>query len=351
MAIIIFVIWFRKYAEQVGLRDKLVNEKWRDTLFEVANDDEKPFIGPLQDTQNKGELISQKDSPHFLRIWNYIHESLRGDSKLKLNAFAKRYSVDKHAVKMLESHLIKNRLLALNTLGNLGDKSTYEEILNFAFKDDPIVSVWAFRAMFRIDPKETIQHQLYMIAERNDWSSAHVAKILNECESDLLSRSLVNVCRRYYEKKLSEKQLAYLVSYLQFAHRRDSSPIIERILEESDEMEVLISCLRLITSTRSLPRIRALLDDKRWRLRMFAVDALAKFGITEDVKILQKALDDENWWVRYHAAHALISMPTIDLDRIKKLSVMVETAFERDILLQIWAETEFKCKNQSFTKL
>jgi hypothetical protein len=84
---------------------------------------------------------------------------------------------------------------------------------------------------------------------------------------------------------------------------------------------------------------------------MYAIIALERFGIVEDIKRLKTTLRDENWWVRYYSAKALISMPTMSLDRIKKLSVMVETAFERDILLQIWAETEFQCKSQLFTKL
>jgi len=84
---------------------------------------------------------------------------------------------------------------------------------------------------------------------------------------------------------------------------------------------------------------------------MHAIIALERYRIFDDVERLKVTLRDDNWWVRYYSAKALIQMPTMNLDRIKKLSVMVETAFERDILLQIWAETEFQWKTQSSTKL
>jgi len=267
IAIIFFVFWFRKYTEAQVARKKSVYDQWLEILFEVVNSDDETFDRLIRQYEKSKEFtvlkidddsllsFSEKDSPHLLHAWNYIHESLDGKAKDRLNAFGRRHGLKFIAIELLESRLITHRLMAINTLGNLGDKDTFEHVLNFVFKEDSIISTWAFRAMFRIRRNETIKHHLYMIAERDDWSPSHIAKILHDCDVDTISRSLVNVCRRYYEKTLSEKQLAYLVSYLRFAHDRDSSPLIERILNESDEMEVLISCLRLIKTPASVERI------------------------------------------------------------------------------------------------
>ena len=363
IAIIFFVFLFRKYTEAQVARKKSVYDQWLEILFEVVNSDDEAFDKQIRQYKKSKEFtvlkidddslltFSEKESPHLLHAWNYIHESLDGKAKERLNTFGRRHGLKFIAIEMLESRLITHKLMAINTLGNLGDKGTFGYVLNFAFKEDSIISTWAFRAMFRIRPSETIKHHLYMIAERNDWSPSHIAKIIHDCEVDMISSSLANVCRRSYEKNLSEKQLAYLVSYLRFAHDRDSSPLLKKILDESDETEVLISCLRLVKTTASVERIRELLKDQRWQVRMHAIIALERFRIVEDIKLLLVTLRDDNWWVRYYSAKALIQMPTMNLDRIKKLSVMVETAFERDILLQIWAETEFQWKTQLSTKL
>jgi len=367
VVMILFVSWFRHYVESENKHRKMVNDRWQETLFDIVSSDDIPVIENLPDDEFAAdpsyvyreedfddrvlEEISQKDSPYFLYTWNYIHESLRGNAKERLNAFAKSQHVEEKALKLLKSRFIKHRLLALNTLGNLGEKSTYERIAKFAAKKDPIVSVWAFRAMFRIRPRETMENYLHLIAERADWSPAHVAKILKDGDVDMISETLANLCHEYRKKKISEKQYAYLVSYLRFAHQRDSEPILKSLLADSSRLEVLISCLRLVRSESSLPNIRHLLSDERWQLRMFAIMAIERFAHVEDIKLLRKALADENWWVRYYAAQALLGMPGVTTESLEKLSSKVDSDFERDILLQVLAEAEFRCKTQSSTTL
>lgn len=367
VAMILFVIWFRNYVDAENKHEKLVNERWQERLFDIVSsedisetedlpDDEfgapSSESGPEKDFNSEAlEEVSQKDSPYFLYTWNYIHESLRGNAKERLNLFAEKRGIKEKAIKLLKSRFIKHRLLALNTLGNLGDKSTYKKIIAYAKRKDPIVSVWAFRAMSRIRPRKTMDDYLHLIAERDDWSPAHVAKILKECDVDMISEKLAALCYEYRKKNLSEKQFAYLVSYLRFAHQRDAEPILVTLLSESSRMEVLISCLRLVRSESSLPSIRKLLSDERWQLRMFAIMAIERFGHAEDIKLLKKYLNDENWWVRYYAAQALMGMPDMNTEGVRKLSEQVETDFEKDILLQVLAEAEFKCKAQSSTIL
>ena len=367
VSMILFVIWFRRFVELSDRHKKKVNDRWQETLFDLVSSDESPGTEGLPDDEFAAETyegkfandfddklleeISQKDSPYFLYTWNYIHESLRGNAKERLNAFARNHGVSEIALKMLKSRFIKNRLLALNTLGNLKEKDSYERILKFAEKKDPIVSVWAFRAMFRIRPRETRENHLHMIAERDDWSPAHVAKILKECDVDLISEGLVKLCNEYLEKDISEKQYSYLVSYLRFAHQRDASPIFEKLISENRQLEVLISCLRLIRAEESLPGIRKLLSDDRWQIRTFAIMAMERFGHADDTRILKGALLDENWWVRYYGAKALMKMPGMTRDKVKRIANAVEDGYERDILLQVLAEEEFKCKTHSSTIL
>lgn len=353
------MVWFRRYAAAVDKRQKLVDEKWEDAFFsiisskEVITNDIQDFLNSLHDGDEDHEkhftnaFISNKESPHFFFTWNYLQESVRGDAKARLNTFAQKLAVEEKAIRLLKSPFVKNRILAVNTLGNLGAQNSYDKVLKFAHKKDPIISVWAFRAMFRIRPEKTRDDFLHLIAERKDWSPAYVGKILKDQGSDLVSKKLVEITKTYYENNLDETQMSRLVSYLKFAHVRDYSPVIEKLLSESDQMEVLIACMRLLKTEDSLPQVRKFLKDERWQLRMFAVMTLGRFEHREDIKHFISTLNDLNWWVRYYSARSLMSMPALTKNNIRQLSRKLPNEFQRDILKQVLAEDEFQCLNHS----
>lgn len=356
---IFFVIWFRTYVATVSRRQQIVDDKWEEALFSVVSSNDEltnnleNLIGQfhIDDNLFSRSVISKEDTPHFLYTWNYLQESLRGDARKRLNDLANKLSVEEKAISLLRSPLVKNRILAINTLGNLKAKNAYKKVSKFAFKKDPIISVWAFRAMFRIKPQKTLNEFLYLIVEREDWSPAYVAKILKTQGGNLISKKLVELTEDYYEQKLKETQMARLVSYLKFAHINDYSPVISRLLSECDQMEVLIACMRLLKTEDSLPKVRKLLKDQRWQLRMFAVMTLARFGHNEDVRHFISMLNDLNWWVRYYSARALMSIPSLSRKNIRRLSNQLPNEFQRDILKQVLAEDEFQCLNRSSSVL
>lgn len=371
--IIGFVIWFRGYIEQINQRRQKVDEIWEDALYTVVGFEDESFAElPAEDLLAENEeaekrkflevqaaekelreteFIKPNEVPHFLFTWNYLHESLKGNAAERLNVFAEKFEIKNKALKLLKSRLLKNRLLAINTLGNLEAKDTYGEVLEFALKRDPVISVWAYRAMFRIRPIKTSTDYLHLIVLRKDWSPAHVAKILSDCGADLVSKKLTEIATEYYEWNLEEKQLARLISYLRFAYEKDYEPLIEKILDESDKMEALIAAMRLLKSTDSLPKVRKLLTSKNWQLRMYAVRTLGRFGERQDIKLLVRSLGDLDWWVRYHSARALFEMPIISHEKLTELSEKLPNEFQRDILRQVLAEEEFKCRNQTSSGL
>jgi len=359
---ILFVIWFRRFVAATDSRQELVDEKWEKALFSIVSsrDNTSMEISELLESFRQEEkhnrysleaVITRRESPHFLYSWNYLQESLRGDAKIRLNSFAKKLAVEEKANALLKSKMIKRRILALNTLGNLRAKTSYERVKKFAFKKDPIVSVWAFRAMFRIKQEKTRDRYLYLIAEREDWSPAYVAKILKDKGGNVISKKLVELTEESYRNELNETQMSRLVSYLKFAHVEDYALTVQKLLKESNQMEVLISCMRILKSEESLPEVRRLLKDERWELRMFSVITLGRFGHKQDLTRLISTLNDLNWWVRYSSARALMSFPPLTKNNVRKLAGVLPNEFQRDILKQILAEDEFQCLNQSSTVL
>ena len=185
------------------------------------------------------EPLPDQDLPDFLFLWNYLHETLRGESKENLNSLARILEVNKNASKMLNSFSIKKQILAINTLGNLHEQNAYEKIENLMFGHDPIISLWAWRALFRIDFEKTLEKHLSMIAVREDWSPTFVVKVLLELDKDLISEPLVRIVEENYQNKLSERQMSRLISYLTIIHVSSYEKLIHKILHESDQTEVI----------------------------------------------------------------------------------------------------------------
>ena len=171
--------------------------------------------------------------------------------------------------------------------------------------------------------------------------------MLKEIESDTLSSPLTWLVEESYARRSRERQMSRLISYLILAHVSDYNAIVNRILLETDEMEVIIACLRLVNSDDDLTRIRGLIRDERWEVRMQVVMTLGRLGHEEDTAILIAALDDADWWVRYRTASVLFSMPGMTEEKLEKLSETLPNQFARDILRQVLTELRLLCFTQT----
>ncbi len=361
----------RKWSDIVKGRREAVTKKWEDTLYQVTVFEEpkpltkkqKAYKLTKEDKKDvlatyieKGrfepvEPLPNQDLPHFLFVWNYLHESLRGGSKDRLNVLAQNLQIDRATFKMLKSRSLKNQILAINTFGNLREQKAYDKIKKLIYHRDPIISLWAWRALFRINFEETLKNHFSMIVERKDWSPTFVAKILLEMDKDLFSAPLVQLVEESYEKNIGERQMARLVSYLTITHISSFSPLIHKMLGESDQTEVIIACLRLVKSDESLERVRELMRSERWEIRLQVVQTLGRLGHAEDVELLLQALNDLDWWVRYRAASALLIMPSLTEEKIAGFAENLPNEFARDILRQVLAENRLLCFNRTSSSI
>jgi HEAT repeats len=362
-----YMFCLRGWSDVVKKRREAVTVKWEETLYEVSVGQEnktpkkgqKPYKLTSKDKKNvlhtyieKGrfddiEPLPKQDLPDFLFLWNYLHESLRGESKEHLNLLAQNLKIDNSTYQMLKSRSLKKKILAINTFGNMREQKAYSEIEKLVHYRDPIISLWAWRALFRINFEETLANHFSIIGDRKDWSPIFVAKVLLELDKDLLSEPLVQLVEKSYEKQICERQMSRMVSYLTIIHISSFSPLINRILNESTQTEVLIACLRLVKSDESLERVRELLKSERWEIRLQVVQTLGRLGHAEDIELLILALNDLDWWVRYRAASALMIMPSMNEEKIADLAENLPNEFSRDILRQVLAESRLLCLNQT----
>lgn len=339
---------------------EIVIQKWESTLFRATElfESEKVSDGDLASLSDDAKALfasnphlEGRELPHLLYEWNYIHESLVGDSKKGLNFLAEKINLSGLTLKSLRSPLIDRRLLAINTLGNLGDKAAYADVETILANRDPVISSWAWRALFRMDTAGTIEKHLSIIVSREDWSPIFVARVLQEIDADTRSEPLCRVVEESYAKAVKERQMSRLISYLSLTHVSDHTQLVNKILLESNETEVLIACLRLVNSDDDLTRIRELINDERWEIRMQVVLTLGRLGHEEDIERLIERLNDTDWWVRYRTASVLIGMPGMTEEKIETLTETLPNQFARDILLQVLTEMRLLCFTQTSLSL
>lgn len=314
----------------------------------TSPNDTDPGNGPAHITAADDplpELARLKDPLAVLEMWNYLHESLDGEAKAGLNCFADQLGIPEIAHSMLRSRLIDRKLLAINTLGNLGDRLAYEAVERLINERDPIVSYWSWRALVRIDVEKALEHTLGLIADRTDWSPVFVAEILQRIESDVLSEPLCRLVSDAFDRGTEERQMSRLISYLTFAHIFDSAEVITRIFLNSDQKEVLIACLRLLPvfDISLRPRVRELVRDHRWEVRLQTISTLGRFGEPDDFPLLLETLDDQDWWVRYRAAGTILDLPELAGDGIEPLLERLPSDFAREMLQQVAAERAIVC--------
>lgn len=356
LACICLIFAIRTRTERAKQFSDAAMTRWQTTLFDAASlfeteDSTDSNLKAFGDTANRfleeNKHFERRDLPYLLFEWNYIHESLLGDSKKGLNFLAEKVDLPSLAIKALKSSSLERRLLAINTLGNLADQDAYSELEKILDDRDPVISSWAWRALFRIDESRTINEHLYMIARREDWSPIFIAHVLYAIGSDERSEPLCRLVEEHFSNGLGERQMSRLISYLSLAHVVDHSPIVNRILLKSDQTEVIIACLRLISSDDDLTKIRELIRDDRWEVRMQVVLTLGRLGHKEDIDRLLGRLDDTDWWVRYRTAGVLLSMPGMTNKKAHGLARNLPNQFARDILQQVLAETKLTCFPQT----
>ena len=281
--------------------------------------------------------LAAADVIPFLILWNQLQESFTGDITGRLNEVARRVGADARARRMLEQRSLRRRLLAVSTLGHLGDRedqASWKALVGLTSDKDGLLSLAAARALTRIDATAALPVILPHIAERDDWSRNYVLGMLVDLGADTVSRPLTEAALQTPGDRAHK-----LVQYFSAAHVTDAVPVVRTIIARTTNIDCLAACLRVFADVDDLDTVREYLHHPSWQVRVQAVNVLGRLGAAEDYPSLLPLLSDAEWWVRYRTAKALCSLPGIELARIKKLSDQHHDAFARDMLVHVLAES------------
>jgi len=278
--------------------------------------------------------LEHRDVVSFLRMWNRLHDSIVGEFREPLNEIAIRLGMDCVARDMLARGNVGEQLLAVTTLGRLRDLRAWTELLALTASRDLVLSLTTARALLRIDPRAAVERLLPLISVRDDWSPSTVAIMLQEAGADAISQPLAEAALR-----AAPEQAHRVIRLLGLAHPAAAIPVIRELLvQRSDRTECVTACLRVFKDASDAVTVRQYLADRRWEVRVRAVEALGRLGTDDDHAQLTPLLSDPEWWVRYRAAQALCASPSANVEHLTRMSTSHSDPFARDILAHALAE-------------
>jgi hypothetical protein len=279
---------------------------WRPLLMQQALEGLSTPLPPL----HPQDLIA------FLNLWNYLHDSLRGNAIEQLNQLAFSLHIPEQAQHMLSRGRMREKLIAIHTLGNLAWRPAWDQLVQMALEDSPVLSFSAFRAMMHISPLAALPLLGDHLREgKANWSRAKLSGTLSKVgNSGQLADALIEEAL-----KSPEPVAAELVRYIGVIHGVGALPKLRILLGLAHSTELQAACLSVLGDLNdfySLDVIRSYCTHPEWVVRLQAVQALGKVGLDDDIALLTGCLQDSSWWVRYRAALALGNLPGMTSARL-----------------------------------
>lgn len=281
--------------------------------------------------------VAGKDAIFFLSYWNHLQNSLRGEARERLNFLARAAGMERVMRRMLKDGNGAEKLLAIVSLGHLGEKDDAEALQELLAGDQPVTSLHAARALLRINPA-ALGELMPVIAQRSDLPTVAVANILKEAGEDTVSPVLAGLLRDAFRQGAATPYLTRLIALTVAAHPSVVHPSLREIMDGTEDTELLAACLKVMRDPHDLARVRQLTSHPDWRVRVHAASALGDMGVKKDMGLLTGLLSDPHWWVRYRAAQAISRLPFVtpgDLEEMKKRS---GDRFAADMLNQVISE-------------
>jgi len=296
--------------------------------------------------------LARRDLSEFLVLWNHLQESLLDEAKDHLNQVGRALNIQQAALRLLRHGNLRERLLAIVTLGQLRERAAWDELLAIARREGVLLSLAAARALVMIDPPGAVPELIPLLMTRADWPASRVSNVLQTAGADVISDQIANAALKSAfaegsqpadaEGQRAPHDPAQLVRYLELAYNVSALPAARTIAELSHDPEVLAASLRLLKSAEDLPVVRNCLAHEDFRVRVQAAVAMGSIGEAEDEELLVPLLSDTEWWVRYRAAQSLAQLPHMQESRLKTIQAAQPNPFARDILAQVMAEVQLQ---------
>lgn len=322
LGIALFIVGLRLQRYWQDHREQSFQQHWRPVLMQAVAGELNTPLPPL----------ARRDQWRFLKLWNHLQETVRGDATQRLSAVAYQLGCQYMARQLLIYGRLPQRLFALLTLGHMRDRTAWDLLAWQLRRPGHTSSLYAARALIQIDPQRGARTVVPHLLQRDDWEMVRIAVLLQEFR-EVLGGELT--------RTLAELPAARLPRALQLAealHLHVPPEIALTWLQPLQPAELLVAALRLAHGATVLPAVRSLASHVDWRVRVQAARALGRLGEAADVAVLTRLLADPQWWVRYRAAGALTELPFLSREQLRGLVADLHDRYAREAYAQVLAE-------------
>jgi HEAT repeat protein len=307
-------------------RRRAVIARWRGIVAAVT-------FSETQARQCTLPRYARNERTDLLEEWNSTRATLEGDAVANLIILAERLGFQPLAREMLRGRKLGTRLLAIQTLGHMHDRTEWIAIASLLDHPNTALSVTAAAALAEIDPVEATPLVMPRIVQRADWPQTTVARILKSAGPAQITQALAHAILTS-----DAATSVRLLKYSELARGETIDQLVELILRERDEPAVLSAAMKATSGQGGVPRIAALTRHEAWYVRMQAAKLLGRVGQERDLPLLEHLLGDREWWVRYRAAQAIVSLPFVGPGALRALRDRQTDAFAGDMMQQAMAE-------------
>ncbi len=284
--------------------------------------------------------VSYHDAFTILNLWNKLHQD---DSQkqsaqewARLEAIGRRLGFARIASTILNHGDDNDRIVALTTLGYLGEHGALGTARVLTRHRNGDLSFAAYRALVLIEPDEVTSF-LRAAAGRSDWSITDVERFLRELPPERTAAAF-----RHTLEGAGRAETIQLLRYLPSCESQGARTAALAILQATSDPDVATAALRALgqrAQRADRAVIRRFIDGGQpVFLRLAALNALSPLCNADDHDLLMSLLGDSSYWIRYRAAQALIRIPHGDAVA-SRLVERLEDRYSRDILKQALAES------------
>jgi hypothetical protein len=312
---------------------------WQPLLMACALEDKMPATIPA---------LRKEQEWLFIKLWVRLQATLRGAPNERLRQLGQHMGCALIARKLLASHHKSEKVFGLMALAYMHDEADWPLLRPYLQQSGNTVAVYASIGLLKINPEQAAPLVIDQLLQRPDIDLINASSVFKPFRQHLhvaLGNHIVEASKCALQRPTgssTETAIKELTWLFKVAHALDmhiSTGVLMPFLQAQQPIDWIIGALRLLKVPDALPAVRELAQHSAWEIRNQVCLTLSKMGDASDVPLLTQLLMDPQWWVRYRAAQALISLPFVAHDDLKKLIASLPDRYARDMAEQAFAES------------
>ena len=249
--------------------------------------------------------IAPLEAPAAIAAWLRHLRQASLNAGPSLQEAARRLQLEQHARRLLRCGSLDQQVQAAEALGHLRAQAAVPALLKLLRGKVLPLSSTAGVALVRIAPRQFLRETLAR-AVRQAWPISTVAQVIGvapRLSDGALPTLLAGSQAKRVGRVLEVWFRASPAAALAFARQTLADPVSEGWL--------LCGSLRLLQDPHDIELVRAHLEHSRWAVRVQAVNALGRLGLSPDIVQLAKRHTDPNGWIRKRSADSLANAPQL----------------------------------------